>query len=389
MRGTDGTSGTLVVAQYVGTGGSCTSVAWNCTTVDDPTNAVGEYTSIAFDPSGNAWVSYIEDSVYALKVAKFTPGASAIGGCAANWVCTTVDEPANDVGYYTSIAFDASGNAWVSYYNISISALKVARYVGAGGDCTSAAWTCTNVDNSASTGRYTSIAFDASGNAWVSYEDQTAAALKVTKLHAPSHKPTYEAKIKNPARSAGKGDLRYALTHGKARTSGDGVCATNTNDAGYCGVYTNDGFYDSVVAQANERPMFNFAQRFSTNTVLPTAYWVGRSNIAPSTGGSSGDIKIQVYRFGTTNAWEDVATNSTSSNCNTDNCALEGIPSGTLSEYFEADGGNYWVYFRVWQTENTGGTETLKTDSFKAVQPQQYLRHGKHWENEKKSPLNW
>ena len=74
---------------------------------------------------------------------------------------------------------------------------------------------------------------------------------------------------------------------------------------------------------------------------------------------------MEVYNF-TTNAWEALSPYTT------DTCAAEGAstdctmsdaPSGTMSDYYEADGSNYWVYFRSWQVKHTA-SETLKTDSF-------------------------
>jgi len=179
----DFTADSLKVTKYVGSGGTgCTSTAWTCTIVDDPANAVGWDTSIAFDPSGNAWVSYSDYTALALKVAKYV-GSGGTGCTSTAWTCTIVDDPANSVGVFTSIAFDPSGNAWVSYRDFTANSLKVTKYVGSGGTgCTSTAWTCTIVDDSANNvGHYTSIAFDPSGNAWVSYYDSTALSLKVTK----------------------------------------------------------------------------------------------------------------------------------------------------------------------------------------------------------------
>ena len=179
----DNTAFSLKVAKYVGSGGTgCTSTAWTCTIVDDSANNVGYYTSIAFDPSGNAWVSYQDNTALSLKVTKYV-GSGGTGCTSTAWTCTIVDDPANSVGVFTSIAFDPSGNAWVSYRDFTANSLKVTKYVGSGGTgCTSTAWTCTIVDDSANNvGHYTSIAFDPSGNAWVSYYDSTALSLKVTK----------------------------------------------------------------------------------------------------------------------------------------------------------------------------------------------------------------
>ncbi|MDP3723287.1 MAG: hypothetical protein Q8R91_07315 [Candidatus Omnitrophota bacterium] len=151
----------------------CTDTAWGCTTVDNPANDVGSSTALAVDPSGNAWVSYYDGTALSLKVARYVgSGGTGCGGGTTAWTCTTVDDPANDVGDHTSLAFDPSGNAWVSYLDSVAGSLKLARYVGSGGTgCTSGAWTCTTVDEILANPvlDYTALAFDPSGNAWVSY----------------------------------------------------------------------------------------------------------------------------------------------------------------------------------------------------------------------------
>jgi hypothetical protein len=45
----------------------------------------------------------------------------------ANENITTVDDPANSVGEYTSIAIGTDGNPVISYYDATADSLKVAR----------------------------------------------------------------------------------------------------------------------------------------------------------------------------------------------------------------------------------------------------------------------
>ncbi len=174
----------LKVANYVGSGGTgCATTEWTCTTVDAPANSVGNYTSIAFDSLGKAWVSYTDNTAAALKVAKYV-GSGGTGCTSTAWTCSVVDDPASGRGAFSSIAFDSSGNAWISHRDITNTALLVSQYVGSGGTgCTSTEWTCTTIeDNTDSFGNYyTAIAFDPSGNPWLSYFNETVPAnsLKV------------------------------------------------------------------------------------------------------------------------------------------------------------------------------------------------------------------
>ena len=230
----DSTAGNLAlkVASKGGvTGGAaCTDTAWNCTTVDNTGTDTGSYTSIAFDASGNPWVSYYDITSTSLKVAS---KGGVTGGAACTdtaWNCTTVDNQGNNVGDWTSIAFDASGNPWVSYRDVTATGLKVANYVGSGGNCTSTAWNCTTVDDPVNdVGNYTSIAFDPSGNAWISYQDNTVATLRVANLGQAitsskvyiikcAGEVNYFIKIDNPAPT--KDAVRYCFKVNYA-TGGD------------------------------------------------------------------------------------------------------------------------------------------------------------------------
>jgi len=163
----------------------CTSNDWTCLSIDG-SNDVGQFTSIAFDRDNNAWVSYYDVSASALKVAQYVVSS---GNCPSStaWNCTTVDNNiggTTDTGQYTSIVFDSSGNPWVSYYDSTAAnlALKVASKGGTtgGSTCTDTAWNCTTVDNTGTnTGQYTSIAFNSSGYPWVSFYDITNTSLRV------------------------------------------------------------------------------------------------------------------------------------------------------------------------------------------------------------------
>jgi hypothetical protein len=151
---------------------ACTGSA-TITTVD-PANVVGQYSSIAIGPDGRPVISYWDATAGALKVAKCANAA-----CTGTATITTVDDPANTVGEYSSLAIGGDGFPVISYRDATAGALKVAKCANAA--CTGAAAITTVDDPANNVGEYTSLAIGADGRPVISYFDRTASALKVAK----------------------------------------------------------------------------------------------------------------------------------------------------------------------------------------------------------------
>jgi hypothetical protein len=390
----DGVSSKLHVMKYVGDGGSCSNIAWTCWDVDGVVGSVGaQNVGITVDNNNKIWVSYNETTTVGsedLMVAEYV-GSGGSGCDSSAWTCTVVSNPTGgelEHGAQSSIVVDSQGKPWVFYTVAGVptyfNELRHARYVGSGGTgCTSSAWTgCTTIYQKNGIGRDLEAAIDMNGVPWLVSRDETSDDLRVAKLHLPLTRPSgsnINAMTNNHA--ADSGDLMYRISDGRsARTNVPGICGSALASLmGYCGVFDNDGSYDSIVTDNNETAMYYGSVQFTTNSQSPKIFWEGRSDVAPNTAGSAGDIVLEVYRFGTTNGWESLASDTASSNCNTGDCTLSGTPSGTPTDYFETDGSEYWVYFRVYQRAHTTSIN-FKVDKMSATTTSQRLRGNRVFE---------
>jgi hypothetical protein len=179
-------SGNPVISYYDDTNGDlkvahcddpdCAGSGESIETVDT-TGEVGLHTSVVLDASGNPVISYHDFTngdrkVGDLKVAHCDDPDCAGGGESIE----TVDSTGN-VGWFTSVVLDASGNPVISYYDLSNGDLKVAHCDDP--DCAGGGESIETVDTTGNVGLYPSVVSDASGNPVISYYDATNGDLKV------------------------------------------------------------------------------------------------------------------------------------------------------------------------------------------------------------------
>ena len=153
--------------------GPAAATGANSITAPDTAGNVGTYTSLALDASGNPVVSYHGNSD--LKVLH-----CGNANCTAGNTITAPDTAGN-VGLYTSLALDGSGNPVVSYYDATNGDLKVLHCNDP--NCTGGGESITAPDTAGVVGEYTSLALDGSGSPVVSYYDATNGDLKVLRCN--------------------------------------------------------------------------------------------------------------------------------------------------------------------------------------------------------------
>ena len=107
--------------------------------------------------------------------------ANTTSPASAPWFIRTVDT-SHDVGQYVSMALDPeNGTSYISYYDTTYDDLRMAKYVGSGGNCgPDNTWSCETVDSVGDVGKYSSIAVDPTdGYPIIAYYDATNGALKL------------------------------------------------------------------------------------------------------------------------------------------------------------------------------------------------------------------
>ena len=154
--------------------GNATCTAGNTAmAADGPANVVGAYTAVAIGADGLPVISHQDITASALRVTHCGNAA-----CTAGNISTTVDGPGNLVGFYTSIAIGADGLPVISHYDATALALRITHCGNAA--CTGGNISTTVDDPANGVGRYSSIAIGTDGLPVISHQDASAGTLRVT-----------------------------------------------------------------------------------------------------------------------------------------------------------------------------------------------------------------
>jgi len=241
--------------------GNAQCTAGNTITTADASSNVGRYPSLLFDNSGNPVVSYLDLTNGKLKILHCGNASCSTGNSIASVGSGGI------VGYFSSLALNASGNPVVSYYDLTHGKLNILQCGNS--TCTSGN-TLTVPDSSGSVGQYTSLKLDANGNPVVSYYDASNGDLKI--LHCVSQTCSLNSVVvADGAASVGQYTSLKLDTNGNPVVSywdetngdlkllhcGNALCSTN-NTITTPDTTGNTGWDTSLVLDASGKPVIGF-----------------------------------------------------------------------------------------------------------------------------------
>lgn len=143
-------------------------LTWNTDTVlDDPTDDIGNYTSLEFSPSGDPFIAHYD----------LTHGDLLLSERMDSIWSTQIMSQAGDVGSYASLAFDDQGGPIFAHYEAFTRELKFTFF-----DTTQGVFTTETVDTIGDAGKYASLAVSQAGRVpAISYVNSDTGELRFAK----------------------------------------------------------------------------------------------------------------------------------------------------------------------------------------------------------------
>ncbi|MBI2591766.1 MAG: hypothetical protein HYW34_03770 [Candidatus Brennerbacteria bacterium] len=142
--------------------------------------------------------------------------------------------------------------------------------------------------------------------------------------------------------------IQYSKNNVSSLGTGTSSLTFYFDDIDYSRASSSDNLYSTSTSAAN-KPVFNFRVRNSTSSYPLRINWEGQYSAASTT-------SVDAFRFGSTNAWQTLVSTSSPA-INTDFTLTANLTTST-SEYYQADGANFWTYFRVYQATSTSNLRT-------------------------------
>jgi len=183
----------LAMSRFSGSGGNCgPGNSWTCQTVDS-TYGVGQYSSIAVNPStGGIGIAYYDATNGQLKYAH----GEICATCA--WSKDVIDKPilfpTDNKGQHASLKYNSNGRPYIAYYfeNTSgVDALMLASYLGSSGNCgygtQAGKWQCITIMTGEGVGQYASLALDGVGHRHIAYYDGGTGDLWYARSGTPAN----------------------------------------------------------------------------------------------------------------------------------------------------------------------------------------------------------
>lgn len=210
---------------------------------------------------------------------------------------------------------------------------------------------------------------------FISTQDTAPGSFFITQMAfedtgANQYKPKLQINLGEVGKEYSAGSVTQLATGSASFANLDHPLATSSGELG--AVLTDDANYASIsavnqYASSSGTPAFLFKVNNPNNDITSVLDIVAivKSSVATTLR----PIYLQIYRGGSTNNWETIASNNSSPG-DTDITLAPAIVSTSLSDYYFANasggscaGSDCWVYFRIYQeSPGTLNNETLYVD---------------------------
>jgi hypothetical protein len=183
---------TMMLARRVA-GAGCADGGWTCSRVERHDGGFTGFPGVAVTSTGRIAIAYFTTD-NRVRIARAVPGADPSGGCGSGFRCQTLASTDPAAPYpRATLTVGPHDRVWAAFLerdDATQSDFVTVAYSDARGDgCEAGGWTCERVDvwNDSFALNDASVAFDATGHAYVAYPDSTFQVLRVAKRGRGTH----------------------------------------------------------------------------------------------------------------------------------------------------------------------------------------------------------